>query len=125
MRSGRPAPPSIKNLDVFTEQWWKWYIELQPAARRSEDGSLQHVELEESNWRETRKGTINGFYSILASLGWWVKAVKDINLDHALVAAIADVDWVLGSMTRVGTSKRTSPETDSVDERNTKRARSH
>ncbi|KAF9486824.1 hypothetical protein BDN71DRAFT_1437301 [Pleurotus eryngii] len=86
VQSEWPVPPLIKNLDIFTEQWWK---------------------------------------CILASLGWWVKAVKGVKLDHALVAVIANINWVLGSMTHMGTSKCTSPEIDSVDERNTKCACSY
>ncbi len=114
VKGARAVEPSIRNPAAFAQQWWLWYTELQPAARRLPDGTLQRIPLEGQDWTELRKGTINGIYSLLASLGWWLKAATANGDCKAEISrALADVDWVLDSVVRSHSSKRMSAETDS------------
>ncbi|KAF9491417.1 hypothetical protein BDN71DRAFT_1354198, partial [Pleurotus eryngii] len=71
IKTGRAVEPTIKSAATFSEQWWQWYLELQPTGRAQEDGSLQRVVLDKAEWSELYKGMINGMYSLLASLAWW------------------------------------------------------
>ncbi|KAF4579407.1 hypothetical protein EYR36_001217 [Pleurotus pulmonarius] len=121
VKSGRGVDPNIKNIKVFCQQWWLWYHELQLECRKAVGGCLQRVAPPNDEWTELRKGTINGMYSLLASLGWWMNAAngaKQCQDDVSL--ALSDVAWVLESMVRLGTSKSASPE---AEERVSKRAR--
>lgn len=113
IKTGRAVEPTIKSAAAFGEQWWQWYLELQPAGRAQEDGSLQRVVLDKAEWSELYKGTINGMYSLLASLAWWLKAANPARTPKVEVSKVLDdVSWVLEAMTRAHSSKRASPEAE-------------
>ncbi|KAF9491405.1 hypothetical protein BDN71DRAFT_1433987 [Pleurotus eryngii] len=91
VQASQPPPPVLEDIKMFGDQWWTWYKEPQPV------------------------GSINGFYSIVASLGWWVVAnkvkrhdvkndkqeadnQKTLVKDEWMAGALVDVDWVLQCM---------------------------
>jgi hypothetical protein len=76
----------------------KWWFSLQPVAREGEK-LLRAMDADEQ-WVETKKGTINGFYNVVVSLGWWLKALKT-DVDRANFDSILDdVLWVANQMVR-------------------------
>jgi hypothetical protein len=88
--------PTIEDVDSWRESWVRWWISLQPVTRQGEK-LLRVVEADEL-WVETKKGTINGFYNIVVSLGWWLKALK-IESDRTNFNSILDdVLWVAREM---------------------------
>lgn len=114
VKSGRDTEPIIKNARVFGHQWLQWYTELQPTGRKQDDGSLKRALYPNTDWIELRKGTINGMYSLVASLGWWLKAavLQKLPMEDVLTA-VSDMEWVLESMTRAASLKRPSSESGS------------
>ncbi|KAF9490847.1 hypothetical protein BDN71DRAFT_1373003, partial [Pleurotus eryngii] len=62
--------PMIKNPVAFSLGWQMWYHELQPESRMLVEGHLEHIAPPNSEWTELCKGTVNGVYSLVASLGW-------------------------------------------------------
>ncbi|KAF4568592.1 hypothetical protein EYR40_004151 [Pleurotus pulmonarius] len=111
VKNARATDPIIKNPVVFGVQWWMWYAELQPECRKAVEGHLQRVTPENNEWTELRKGTINGIYGLLASLGWWMKAAEvSGEVTETLDMALSDVSWTLDLMARAATTKRASPD---------------
>lgn len=118
MKNARAVDPVIKNHATYGVQWWMWYAELQPESRKAVDGHLQRMLPPNNEWTELRKGTINGVYGLLASLGWWKMAVETSGeISTELDMALSDVAWVLESMTRAGSAKRASPDPEDLEDR--------
>jgi hypothetical protein len=90
------AVPKIENVEDWSRLWRIWWVSLQPQSR---DGDkLLRVVTPSETWPETRKGSINGFYSIVVSLGWWMEALKSPSQQSEFSLMLADVQWVLGQM---------------------------
>ncbi|KAF9492481.1 hypothetical protein BDN71DRAFT_1396646 [Pleurotus eryngii] len=89
IKAGRPNIPAIKSS--FGAQWRLWYHELQPESRKANEGHLECIPPPDGEWTELRKGTINSVYSLLASLGWWLKSADACTVSNdELASALTD-----------------------------------
>ena len=105
-KSGRIAEPVIKNAEAFGQEWLKWYTELQPASRKDATGGLHRAIPDNTNWNELSKGTVNGIYSLIASLGWWLNAIETSKGSKVeVLKAISDINWSLAAMIRAQSAK--------------------
>jgi hypothetical protein len=99
IRSGREVLPQISNLAAYSESWKHWWATLQPSERRDgESSNLKKVALGINSWAELRKGGINGFYSIISSLSWWLQAIDDSQQLQDFIQTLGDVSWALEQM---------------------------
>ncbi|KAF9489146.1 hypothetical protein BDN71DRAFT_1512398 [Pleurotus eryngii] len=117
VKSVRVIDPVIKNTLNFCQQWSYWYYKLQLAARKNgPNGLLQRVLPDNNDWTELCKGTINGVYGLMASLGWWLEAAKvDGGCKDTLTKALEDFEWALENMVQVNGHKRKSAKSDDAD----------
>ena len=88
-------------VQSYSQQWWLWWIGIQPPWRGSDRNSLaRELPDGEIDWSATWKGGSNGFYVVLLALSWWFLGVKHNDgrgvsgCEHAL----DDVAWVLEQM---------------------------
>jgi hypothetical protein len=73
-------------------------------------------------WSEIRKGGINGFYNVVASLGWWLQATKTDQEVAEFNAMLKDVLWVSEQMIQYSPSmKRPFDNDDASDKMTSKR----
>jgi hypothetical protein len=100
-------------LLVFKNSWKKWWVHLQPAERKvegSEFADLVRDGLDDIDWTELSKGGSNGFFSIIISLSWWLKAVINDSGDDGELSEVEsimeDVSWVLDQIIRSTQPKR-------------------
>jgi hypothetical protein len=63
-------------------------------------------------WSKTRKGGVNGFYSVVLALSFWLNAATSDLEKTKCEEAICDVFWVSDQMiaTQKPSSKRASPD---------------
>ncbi|KAF9499934.1 hypothetical protein BDN71DRAFT_1576788 [Pleurotus eryngii] len=86
------------------------------ARKNGPNGLLQHVLPDNNNWTELCKGTINGIYGLMASLGWWLEAAKvDGSCEDTLTKALEDFKWALENMVQVNGHKHKSAKSDDAD----------
>jgi hypothetical protein len=98
IKSGRQADPILSDLLSFKGSWKKWWVSLQPVERKDGCESFDDLvrdELEDVTWTELSKGGLNGFFSIIVSLSWWLK----VGIDREdqlleLEGVFKDVLWV-------------------------------
>ena len=95
-------------VDDFATQWEEWYMHLQPDWRldtHSEDASGSGISLSQdppedaiiSDWQDIKKGSQNGLFLLLLSLGWWGLGASDQGEDVLSwwACAFDDLRWVL------------------------------
>jgi hypothetical protein len=81
-------PDVSKHTHTFGNEWQAWYTGLQPKRRLlNNPGGSQNtkldldqnppVDLQLSDWNEIRKGSQNGFFLLLLTLGWWGVGASD------------------------------------------------
>ncbi|KZP04965.1 hypothetical protein FIBSPDRAFT_673419, partial [Athelia psychrophila] len=74
LHNGRPwddmpvISPGV--AEDYSTSWWLWWKSLQPSWR-SDTLSRDLRATGVFNWSETLKGSQNGFFLLIASLGWW------------------------------------------------------
>ncbi|KZP28681.1 hypothetical protein FIBSPDRAFT_669240, partial [Athelia psychrophila] len=74
----------------YSTSWWLWWKSLQPSWRAN-TFSRDLRGTGTFDWNETRKGSQNGFFLVILSLGWWFKGEKG---RWWCADAIKDVEWV-------------------------------
>lgn len=88
----------VDDIVEFAEDWWKWWIGIQPDGRRLEEvvGPLtSENRVAISDWSCLDKPGQNGFFSVLAALGWWGLALKsNVGLEE-WSCAMDDVCWAM------------------------------
>jgi hypothetical protein len=94
--------PNIEDVKGWAKSWTSWWISLQPSCREGKK-LIQVVEPGET-WPELKKGGINGFYTIVISLGWWYKALKGNTGKAEFKKILKDVLWVCECMNGHGES---------------------
>lgn len=98
LHNGRPwddmpvISPGV--AEDYSTSWWLWWKSLQPSWR-SDTLSRDLRATGVFNWSETLKGSQNGFFLLIASLGWWFKGERGM---WWCGDAIKDVEWVLDQM---------------------------
>jgi hypothetical protein len=80
----------------YVAAWKTWWISLQPDSRQKR--KLLRVVDAGEKWEELRKGSINGFFSVIISLVWWYAAIKNPAQSKVHREAVEDVSWVLDWM---------------------------
>lgn len=86
-------------VEDYSTSWWLWWRAIQPAWR----GAALSRDLRltgEFNWNETRKGSSNGFFLVILSLGLWLSGDKKGKGKGkwGCSDAMKDVEWVLDQM---------------------------
>jgi hypothetical protein len=89
--------PALPDLVKFKDSWKKWWVHLQPAERKAGEDfeSLTRWGTKNSDWTDLARGGVNGFFSVVLTLSWWLNAVttdKEGLLE--LEAIFEDVLWV-------------------------------
>lgn len=90
--------PDIQDYETFSNQWMAWWFTLQPEWRG--DGLAGKLLFDctiDQEWDNLCKGSQNGFFTLLLSLGWWGQAVCDQGPDprDLWAGAFYDLIWVL------------------------------
>ena len=100
INSRRRQAPVIEDLAVYVVSWRKWWASLQPQSRRLPGGSgkLSQVVETGERWEELRKRSINGFFNVVVSLGWWYAALKSPAQRRIYGEIVDDVSWVLDQL---------------------------
>lgn len=89
----------------FGDGWEAWYAGLQPKWRVLANDSSTTVTLSQdppddavlSDWSEIKKGSQNGFFLLILTLGWWGVGASDQGPDELerWAAALDELRWVL------------------------------
>ena len=101
------AVPRIQDVGSWANSWRVWWTGLQPGSHKG-DKLLRVVEPGEP-WVEVKKGGINGFYTVVVSLGWWSGALKDKGDCNEFAKMLDDVLWVSDHMIGQGGSSAKRP----------------
>ncbi|KAF9502209.1 hypothetical protein BDN71DRAFT_1515911 [Pleurotus eryngii] len=106
IRAGQKANPTLSDVDKFGDNWWRWWISLQPEWRgvASEESALERrhrqadkaVSCAAAAWEELDKPGRNGFLSPIAALFWWASARID-SLKKLVVTEESSEDQALES----------------------------
>jgi hypothetical protein len=108
------AVPNIEDVTSWGKCWMAWWISLQPASRM---GAELRREIDASElWSETKKGSINGFFNVVVSLSWWMRALTTDEESSEFLTTIKDVLWVLDCMLEPNTTKRRRGTSDDGEE---------
>ena len=84
--------PRITNLPKYKASWQKWWHGLQPKWHQLEDGTfLQEVPNAGEEWEGLWQGGPNGFFMVISSLSWWVKAANGKADDIGLHDTMDDI----------------------------------
>jgi hypothetical protein len=109
IQSGREVVPPIKDVATFSWSWKQWWATLQPPQRRDDNTSkLKRLALGIDSWADLRKGGVNGFYSIISGLSWWLQAIDDSDANQLqdFTETLDDVSWALEQMVHSVGGKR-------------------
>ncbi|KAK6967168.1 hypothetical protein R3P38DRAFT_3244642 [Favolaschia claudopus] len=101
---GGGAGPTLSDTQAFGETWWGWWRGMQPVWRKPNDGSTGF--LRDSfpagggeNWMTLRFPGPNGALSLIASLFWWGKRLREKQISgdglKSWEEAVVDVTWML------------------------------
>jgi len=88
MKNRRPwKDVDIVDTELFGQQWWAWWLSLQPDSRKRHDEPTADMD-----WAKVQKPGKNGFLLIMLALVWWGAAS---NREGEWLKAVADVTDVL------------------------------
>lgn len=90
---------SSGNIEDYSTSWWLWWRSLQPSWRTS-TLSRDLRSTGDYNWDHLRKGTQNGFFVVIMSIGLWLGGM-DNNMERGRWPcgdAMREVEWVLDQM---------------------------
>lgn len=96
-------------IEDYSTSWWLWWKSLQPTWR-AETLSRDFRGVGDYDWDELRKGTQNGFFVLILSLGLWLRGLqnKEEKGRWPCGDAISEVEWVLDQMIASGQLLSTS-----------------
>jgi hypothetical protein len=83
---------------------------MQLDSRRAEE-LLQIADAGEE-WVELRKGSINGFYNVVVSLGWWIQATMTAPELAEVTRMLKDAIWVVDQMLSTIRKGKRGPDND-------------
>lgn len=105
----RTGQPPIQ-IQKFSGQFWAWWSSLQPSWRvlpnpaEGEPFQLPRDRNVEGDWSALDKPGLNGFYSVIAALGWWGAALTTDSSSDWEVSfwemAVDDVKWTMQQIVR-------------------------
>ncbi|KAJ7909805.1 hypothetical protein B0H13DRAFT_1616253 [Mycena leptocephala] len=98
-RGGQGVGPACAEIharnrqrDAFGEQWWAWWIDINPAWRQT---ALPMSRDGDGSWTSLDFAGPNGFLNVLMCLKWWFD--KDGGTKR-WKEGVEDVKWVLRKM---------------------------
>ena len=91
---GCKVTPVIEDLPAFVTLWRKWWISLQPSSQVKQGRKLCQAVDDHEEWEELQKGSINGFFTVIISLSWWLTAAKTAAQHKIFLEVVEDVSWV-------------------------------
>ncbi|KAJ8489105.1 hypothetical protein ONZ45_g13699 [Pleurotus djamor] len=116
---GRRTQPDIEadSLEVYASQWWTWWATLQPEWRGSPSPLVAaNPTPPNADWDTLDRPGINGFLSVVFSLGWWAECLardeaKDVTPTdrESWGAAVEDVTVVLQGLCESKRSRNAYP----------------
>jgi hypothetical protein len=104
------AAPDITDIEDWARLWRVWWTGMQPASRGGE--KLLRVVDAAEEWVELRKGSINGFYNVVISLGWWIQAAATAPELAEATQMVDDAIWVMDQMLGGSRAGKRSHEND-------------
>ncbi|KAJ7754664.1 hypothetical protein DFH07DRAFT_959686 [Mycena maculata] len=111
---------------TFSNHWWRWWNEMQPAERKIDDGPLSFPTDADWTYLSTLHGK-DGFLHVMAALLWWgdyvwtepTSAIEQLGWSDA----VADVTYVLRELQRPAVLKVHGPTETMATRTMTKRKR--
>jgi hypothetical protein len=109
IRDGRGRAKKMMKIDDlgrYQEQWWTWWMKMQPRWRVGTDGHPTRPAEYGSGWGGVDALGQNGLVSVVATLYWWSHADKVAGRtsgwagSNSLDRAMADTLWVLQALKR-------------------------
>lgn len=94
----RPDKPPVVNVATFLRNWKLWYTALQPGLRQSSKWPLNY-NLERLKWGHLLGGGKSGFFLVVVSLSWAVRAQDGVRQRKDVSGCIEEVTWCLRMMT--------------------------
>ncbi|KAJ7838567.1 hypothetical protein B0H13DRAFT_1650609 [Mycena leptocephala] len=92
-----PAKPEITDAHAFGEQWWGWWMRMNPEWRGTTDtGRPQKIQVGEE-WDELDYSGPNGVLNAIICLRWWRDAIGEGN-EEGWKEAAEEVSWVMETM---------------------------
>lgn len=94
---------SSGNIEDYSTSWWLWWKSLQPPWRSS-TLSRDLRGIGDYNWDDLRKGTQNGFFLVILSIGLWLRSL-DNDMERGKWPcgdAMREVEWALDQMIMYG-----------------------
>ncbi|KAJ7788721.1 hypothetical protein B0H14DRAFT_2226447, partial [Mycena olivaceomarginata] len=86
----RNYTPIIEDVDEFGQEFWTWWININPVWREKKRPMVRH---DGSSWSCMDYKGQNGFLNVLMVLKWWRNALEVASPDWE--EAVNDVTWVL------------------------------
>jgi hypothetical protein len=90
----RPAP-SVTNIGEFSTVWWQWWVSLQPGWRKFEPGGRPCIGVYGNDWDCLKMPGPNGWLSVVATLFWWGRAIKNEVDEKEYTIALKDVNFMM------------------------------
>jgi hypothetical protein len=110
------SPPVLTDLPAFIKSWWLWWTNLQPDWRKTADGTL--LRDVDGDWLSLRKGGNNGFFMIVLTLSWWLRAIDGVvEAEGEISKAFSDVNWVLDHLLSLKRARDEIMDDESVKKR--------
>lgn len=90
-------------IEDYSTSWWLWWKSLQPTWR-AETLSRDFRGVGDYDWDELRKGTQNGYFVLILSLGLWLRGLQNKGEKGRWPCgdAMREVEWVLDQMIASG-----------------------
>ena len=101
-------PPKVTDAKELANQWLKWWVSLQPTARRIQDVQCTSANLtdyltkpssiEPGGWDQLCAGGPNGLFLFFVMLSW-LRQISSTERDVAFYdVAMVDVEWALSKI---------------------------
>jgi len=115
----RDLPPSITDVQKFSEAWIAWWGNCQPKWRSTETWPYPRDDAKEKDWARLNVTGTSGLFAVVMSTSWWAAAAGSGSHRGELDSAIEDLCWVIENLLHfnsrlpvVGTGRVDAPEAD-------------
>lgn len=102
-RNYKKAPSLTgRKLKLFTEEWKRWWAELQPKWRDTKVWPFEREPNTSGSWDTLLQGGPNGVYLVILSAAWWVSGIskdsEDGELWDEVLEVLDEVYWVFSQL---------------------------
>ncbi|KAJ6455548.1 hypothetical protein C8R47DRAFT_996725, partial [Mycena vitilis] len=87
----RKSTPAIEDATAFGEEWWGWWIDINPSWRKT----VLPMGRVDGSWTYIDYPGQNGFLNVLMCLKWWRDTA---GATGRWIEGVKDVVWVLQKM---------------------------